>query len=36
MDESVKRKATFKEKLKQIGIIDNSENNREYIFTKDM
>lgn len=36
MDESVKRKAAFKEKFKQIGIIENPENNREYIFTKDM
>ena len=36
MDESVKRKASFKEKLKQIGITENPENNREYIFTKDM
>lgn len=36
MDESVKRKGSFKEKLKLIGIIDNPENNREYIFTKDM
>jgi len=36
MDESVIRKVAFKEKLKQIGLIENPDNNREYIFTKDM
>ncbi|OCZ50592.1 hypothetical protein [Dehalobacter sp. TeCB1] len=36
MDKSAIRKPSFKEKLKQIGIITNPDNNREYLFTKDM
>lgn len=36
MDDSILRNQSFKEKLKEIGIIKNPDNNREYILTNDL